>query len=125
MWRLLELVGYSESQNFRTIPNQVYVALNKEGNPKGFAHVDFTNIAEAESVLKHYQRHAVHVLGQEVRLDRSKPAETAYPPSPRLYFTGWEGDVSSLQTHFRALSSKIVDLFICESTFTPAYQCGS
>jgi len=87
--------------------------------------VDFANTAEAEMVLKHYQQHAIHVLDQEVRLDRSTVAETAYPPSPRLYFTGWEGDKSSLYTHFRALRSKIVDVYICKPTFTLAYQRGS
>ena len=112
---------YFENRITRTAyPTQAHVALNREGNPKGFAHVDFTNTAEAEKVLKHYQHHAIHVLGQEVRLDRSTVAETAYPPSPRLYFTGWEGNASSLQNHFGALRSKIVDVHMCKPTFTLA-----
>jgi len=45
-------------------------------------------------------------------MDRSSPPKTAYPPSPRLYFTKWEGDASSLRSHFRALRSKVVDVYI-------------
>lgn len=71
--------------------------------------------AEAEKVLKHYHHHAIHILGQEIRIDRSTPPEAAFPPSPRLYFTGWEGDAPSLRAHFRALRSKIVDFYICKS----------
>jgi len=58
-------------------------------------------------------------------MDRSSPAETAYPPSQNLYFTGWEGDVSSLKTHFRALRSKIVDVHICKFTSALARHRGS
>ncbi|KAF9645184.1 RNA-binding domain-containing protein [Thelephora ganbajun] len=93
----------------------VRIALNREGKPKRYAHVDFTNTAEAESVLKHYRHHPIHVLNQEVRLDRSSPAEMAYPPSPRVYFTNWEGNASSLRSHFRALRSKIVDICFFKS----------
>ena len=102
------------SQIIRTAcSTQVCTALSKEGNPKGFAHVDFTTTAEAEEALKRYQHNPVHILGQEVRLDRSTPAEKAYPPSPRLYFTKWEGNASSLRSYFRALRSKIVDIHVC------------
>jgi len=91
-----------------------------EGSPRGFAHVDFANTAEAEKVLKHYQHHAIHVLDREVRLDRASPPETTHPPSPRLYFTEWEGSASSLRTHFRALHSKIVDIYFCKPDSAPA-----
>lgn len=46
-------------------------------------------------------------------MDRASPPGNAYPPSSRLYFTKWEGDASSLRSHFRALRSKIVDVSIC------------
>jgi len=48
-------------------------------------------------------------------MDRASPPETAYSPSRRLYFSKWEGDTSSLLSHFRALRSKIVDVQTCKS----------
>lgn len=44
-------------------------------------------------------------------MDRASSTTSAHPPSPRLFFAKWEGNASSLRAHFRALGSKIVDLF--------------
>jgi len=74
---------------------------------------------EAENALEHYQHHAIHVLGWEVRLDRSSPPATAYPPSSRLNFAKWEANASSLRSHFRALCSKIVDIYFRKFISTP------
>ena len=99
-------------------------AFNREGVSKGFAHADFKTTAEAEKVLDHYRYHPIRIRDQEVRLDRSTSADKAYPPSPRLYFTNWEGDVSSLRSHFRALSSQIVSIYISKPISTLTFDTG-
>jgi len=87
----------------------VGVRIARKGDTfKGYAHVDFENTEEAEKVLEHHQRDPIHVFNWKTVLDRSSPP--GFPPSPRLYFTGWEGGESSLRSHFRALSSQIVDI---------------
>jgi len=111
---------FADPVNRITHLTRVHTAPDKEGRPRGFAHVDFVNTAEAEKVLEHYRHNVIRVSGWEVRLDRSSPAETAYSPSPRLYFTKWEGDASSLRSHFRALRSKIVDIYFGKFNFIPA-----
>src|SRR5882757_9110434 len=80
---------------------------------------------EAENALEHYQHHAIHVLGWEVRLDRSSPPATAYPPSPRPYFAKWEANASSLRSHFRALCSKIGTSTSVSSSPLPPYTALS
>lgn len=89
----------------------VRLARERDGTSKGFAHADFENTDEAEKVLEYYLHHPICVLDQEVRMDRASPTASAHPPSTRLYYSGWEGNLASLRAHFRALGSKIVDIF--------------
>ena len=55
-------------------------------------------------------------------MDRSAPRNMGgfYSPSPWLYFTNWEGDESSLRSHFGALRSKILDIYCCKSISIPS-----
>lgn len=121
MWRPLELVRCSDTPIIRAAYSvRVHTATNREGNPRGIAHVDFATTDEAEKALDHYQNHAVKILDRDVRLGRSSPP-SAHPPSSTLYFEKWEGDLSSLQSHFHALHDQIVRIHICKSTSSLAW----
>jgi hypothetical protein len=107
---------FCESGQVNHVLNLIFIATSQDKTSRGFAHVDFETAGEAEKVLKHYGHHSIHILNQKVRLDRASPPAKAYPPSLQLHFTGWEGDESSLRSHFRALGSKIVNVLLCRST---------
>ena len=82
---------------------------------RGFAHVEFASIAEAEKVLEHYVQNSFRILDREVRMDRASRLGGPYRRSRRLDFARWEEDRASLHSHFGALSSKIARSFFGKS----------
>jgi len=92
--------------------SRVRIALDKDGNSKGFAHVDFESIEEAERVYEHTRTNPLVIQEREARVDRASPPTGVNPTSTRLYFKGFVGDAGELREALGEFGEQAIDLHL-------------
>ncbi|KAE9399406.1 hypothetical protein BT96DRAFT_691822, partial [Gymnopus androsaceus JB14] len=74
------------------------IAKDSEGRNRGFAHVDFESVEQAQAAMQALNNGTTSIGGRYVNLDyAAKATKAPAPPSKTLYFLRYPGDEGDLR----------------------------
>ncbi|THV05286.1 hypothetical protein K435DRAFT_119314 [Dendrothele bispora CBS 962.96] len=97
---------------------RVQVAQDRQGRPRGYAHIDYASADDASRLVQEHLKNPIEINGRSLIIDLSRPrrqesgsrspVDKTQSPHHTLYFNRFEGDVEDL----RELLSSHTPVFI-------------
>ncbi|KAF8588048.1 hypothetical protein K439DRAFT_1630083 [Ramaria rubella] len=91
----------------------VRLGVSPTGESKGFAHVDFSDVDGAQAVMQAQSESQFYLDGRGLFMDFAGPAnKPAFPPSPTLHFSNYNGDEAMLEEALKEHADVIQSIHI-------------